>query len=118
MTTMEADMLKTVLLFCLMFVGCGDEEDNPSPPSLPPENVQVFNAVVKPLAAKNCGGSKCHTSGAARDAVIQNAGSFLNGSACDRVKNGSMPVPGSPQAENFPDREKAIILGYCSKYGG
>lgn len=125
-------MIKSLLVFIMVLIGCGKETGAggyqnppapqpqptpiPNPDPNPTDPAQEFNATVKPLLQKNCGGGNCHSSGGSRDAAIQSANNFIKGTSGQRIQSGSMPPSGTSQASNFSAVDKRTLLAFIAKY--
>jgi len=112
------------LTFCFiaMLISCGKSSDDSSYPAPTPQpqpgnnSAAEFNSSIKPLLTKNCAGAGCHTSGAARDAIIQTSTNFIASKAAAEIQGGLMPPAASPKAAAFSATDKSTILAFIAKY--
>jgi len=119
-----------LILSVMFFASCGSQEKEPAPspvqpvpspapnpnPNPTPDPTQEFNATIKPILQKNCGGASCHTSGGARDAATASLANFTKGTSGSRIQSGNMPPSGSSQAGSFSAADKSTLLGFIAKY--
>lgn len=111
------------LCFIVMLISCGkSSEDSSYPPAPQPQpqpgnnSTAEFNSSIKPILTKNCAGAGCHTSGKARDAIIQTATNFIASKAAAEIQGGEMPPSASPQAAAFSASDKSTVLAFIAKY--
>ncbi len=110
------------LCFIAMLISCGKSSEDssypaPQPSPQPGNNSSAeFNSSIKPILTKNCAGAGCHTSGKARDAIIQSATGFIASKASAEIQGGEMPPPASPQATAFSASDKSTLLAFIAKY--
>ena len=112
------------LCFIVMLISCGKSSEDSSYPEPTPQpqpqpgnnSAAEFNSSIKPLLTKNCAGAGCHTSGKARDAIIQSVTGLTSSKASAELQGGQMPQPASPQAAAFSSADKSTILAFIAKY--
>jgi hypothetical protein len=112
------------LCFIVMLISCGKSSEDSSYPEPTPQpqpqpgnnSAAEFSSSIKPLLTKNCAGAGCHTSGAARDAIIQTSTNFIASKAAAEIQGGQMPPPASPKAAAFSATDKSTILAFIAKY--
>ena len=107
------------LVLAALAIACGgyDDDDDDYKEPQPASALEAdFQANVKPVLDRSCGGSSCHTSGTARDGLIKSGSALISSRAEGLVAANAMPKPGSAQAEQFSAGDKQTVLGFIVKY--